>query len=182
MSSSGFPAFSFGIREAGLSIVGLCVLTLAAALTLEHVGGFRPCPLCLEERYAHYASIPAALIAVALARSAPIVSRVLLGLIAAAFVFNAGLSAFHAGVEWHWWAGPDSCSGVAPIATTPGDLMKSLASSGGIVRCDEAPLRILGISLAGYGALLSAFLAVLAAVASLGIDPVGKFWGLLRGR
>jgi disulfide bond formation protein DsbB len=63
--------------------------------------------------------------------------------------------------KWGWWQGPTACTGIGSIATTPGDLLKSLAQTQ-IVRCDEAALRILGLSLAGYSAMLSAALAGIA--------------------
>jgi disulfide bond formation protein DsbB len=100
-------------------------------------------------------------------------------LIALAFIYDAVLSAYHVGVEWHWWPGPDACTGVGSIASSPADLVKSLQSGGNVaVRCDEAPLHIFGLSLAAYGALLSAFLAMLAGTAALGFNPVG--WLLAR--
>ena len=46
--------------------------------------------------------------------------------------------------------------------TTPADLLRSLQDAH-VVRCDVAALRIFGLSLAGYSALLSAALAMIAA-------------------
>jgi disulfide bond formation protein DsbB len=157
--------------------MGLSVLSLATALTLEYVG-YRPCPLCLEERIPYYASVPIALIAFLLARPMPWVSRILLGLISLAFIYNTWLGAFHAGVEWHWWPGPDECSGISPLTSSGSELLNKLNNGiAGVVRCDEAPIRILGISLAGYGAMLSFFLALLAAIASAGwLSVLGVFW------
>ena len=53
-------------------------------------------------------------------------------------------------------AAPQACSG-APQLSAPGELLKSLQSIN-ITRCDEAAWRFLGISLAGYSALISAAL------------------------
>lgn len=163
-------ALTIGFRELCLVVAAMSVLSLASALAFEHLGGIRPCPLCLEERIAYYAAVPLALLAFLLARLAPLAGRLLLGVIALAFVFNAGLGAYHSGVEWHWWAGPDECSGVGPIATSTQDLLKNLTKVSAVVRCDEAPLRIFGISLAGYSALLSAFLAALAGAGAAGFE------------
>lgn len=170
-------ATAFGLREVCLIIVGLSLLTLAAALTLEYVG-FRPCPLCLEERLAYYAAIPMAIIGFILARPTPGLTRILLGLIALAFILNAALGAYHAGVEWHWWPGPDECSGVSPLTSSGTELLDKLNNGiVGVVRCDEAPIRILGISLAGYGAMLSAFLGLLAGIASADrLSMLSVFW------
>ncbi len=38
-------------------------------------------------------------------------TRILLALIALAFLVNAGVGVYHSGVEWKWWPGPTSCSG-----------------------------------------------------------------------
>ncbi len=167
---AGLPG-AFGPRETALAIAAFSVLALASALALEHIGGLRPCHLCLEERIPYYIAAPLAVAAFFLARQMPAATRALLAVITLAFVYNAGLGVYHCGVEWRWWPGPDSCTGLGTIASNPQDLMKSLAKGGGVVvRCDEAPLRILGLSLAAYGALLSAFLALLAGAGALGVD------------
>jgi disulfide bond formation protein DsbB len=157
---------SFGPGTVSLAIAALSALALAGALGIEYIGGIRPCPLCLDQRIAYYAAVPAALIAAWLAGRMPLAARVLLALLAVAFVANAALGVYHAGIEWGWWPGPDECSGMAPLATTPGELMNSL-NKPSVVRCDAAALRIFGLSLAGYSALLSAFLAILALIGLL---------------
>ena len=86
----------------------------------------------------------------------------IVGLLALAGLMFWGvwLGVFHAGIEWKWWVGPQECSG-APQLGGPGDLLKRLQSIN-ITRCDEAAWRFLGISLAGYNALISAALAAVA--------------------
>ena len=76
------------------------------------------------------------------------------------------LGTYHAGVEWHWWAGPTDCSGPLSDLSAGGSLLEQLHSVH-VVRCDEAAWRFLGISLAGYDALLSFFLAAVAAWGAL---------------
>jgi disulfide bond formation protein DsbB len=68
---------------------------------------------------------------------------------------------YHAGVEWRFWPGPSSCTGVVAGPPSAADLMKELQHAK-VVACDEAQLRILGLSLAGWNAILSAALAALA--------------------
>jgi disulfide bond formation protein DsbB len=155
---------ALGLRETGFIVAGLSAAGLAGALAIEHIGGIRPCPLCLDQRIAYYAALPLALIAAVLAGARPLPARLILGALALGFVVNAGLGVYHSGIEWGWWPGPDACSGIAPLATSPEALLESL-NRPGVVRCDEAPLRVLGLSLAGYSALLSAGLAGLAAFA-----------------
>ena len=78
------------------------------------------------------------------------------------FKWGAGIAVYHAGVEWHIWAGPTDCSGpVGPVGPVS-DLIKKLEAAR-VVRCDEAPWRFLGLSLAGYNAMISLVLAAIAA-------------------
>ncbi|WP_088344204.1 MULTISPECIES: disulfide bond formation protein B [Rhodomicrobium] len=152
-----------GRRDLALAIALLSAAGVGGALAIEYIGGIAPCPLCLDQRIAYYAAIPLALVAFALWPGLKQASRIVFAVIAIGFLVNAGLGVYHAGIEWHWWAGPDACSGIAPLAVTPGDLLESLKRPR-VVRCDEAALRIFGLSLAGYSALLSLFLAALALI------------------
>jgi disulfide bond formation protein DsbB len=152
-----------GFDQVGRTIAILSALALAAALGIEHIGGIAPCPLCLDQRIAYYAAIPLGLLAFALAQGRMQWSRAVLALLAAGFAVNAGLGVYHAGIEWGWWQGPTACAGAGSIATNPADLLKSLEQAR-VVRCDEAALRVFGLSLAGYSAMLSAALAIVAAL------------------
>ena len=78
--------------------------------------------------------------------------------IAAAMLWNAGLGTYHSGVEWHWWPGPQDCSGAVPNFSAGGSLLDQINKTR-VVRCDEAAWRFLGLSLAGYNVLVSLFLA-----------------------
>jgi len=105
------------------------------------------------------------LTAFAASRSAHGLARAGFALLAAAFVASAALAAYHAGVEYHWWAGPTACTGGLTGSLDVNDLVKSLDSVK-VVRCDEVQLRIAGLSLAGWNVLASAALAVYAALAA----------------
>ena len=147
---------------AALIVAVVGAATIAGAWFFELVIKLNPCPLCLEQRWPYYIGIPLALVvAVAAWRGAPR-TLVIVGLLALAGLMFWGvwLGVFHAGIEWKWWVGPQECSGT-PQLGGPGDLMKRLQTIN-ITRCDEAAWRFLGISLAGYNALISAALAALA--------------------
>ncbi|MBX2805596.1 MAG: disulfide bond formation protein B [Hyphomicrobiales bacterium] len=155
-------AFGISLANAGLIIAGVSILTLAGALGIEHIGGIPPCPLCLDQRIAYYAAIPLGITAYAFASGRPVIAKAILAILAIGFVINAGLGIYHSGVEWAWWSGPEACSGAAsPLATSPTDLLQSLNQTQ-VVRCDEAALRIFGLSLAGYSALFSLLLSGIA--------------------
>lgn len=162
------PTLTFDLRTAVLIVAAISGLSVVSALIMEHVFDVPACHLCHMERIAYYASTPAALAAFFLAGRSPLASRILMGGIALAFFVNAGIGAYHSGVEWHWWAGPNSCTGVRPLATSTQDFLKSLQRGGTVVPCDVAPFRILGLSLAGYNTLLSLALAFLAGLSAAG--------------
>jgi disulfide bond formation protein DsbB len=125
--------------------------------------GLKPCPLCLEQRYPYYFAIPLAVL-VLLGTSVGAQRKVLLAalfVITAGMLWNAGLGAYHAGVEWKLWEGPRDCSGPLDNLGSAGDLMRQLQSIN-ITRCDEAAWRFLGLSLAGYNVLISLALAAVA--------------------
>src|ERR1044072_8773827 len=135
---------------------------IGGAWFFEFVLHYQPCPLCLEQRVPYYIGIPLALIvAFAAWRGAPR-ALVIGGLVVLAglMLWDAYIAVFHAGVEWKFWPGPTECSGAATLGPAGGllDRLKDII----VVRCDEAAWRFLGISLAGYNAVIAAALAVVA--------------------
>ena len=88
-------------------------------------------------------------------------------------LWNAGLAAYHSGVEWHWWEGPKDCSGTGRRNFGPAGGLADLIQNTRVIRCDEAAWRFLGLSLAGYNVLISLALAVIA---------VGRARRVARGR
>ena len=156
---------------AGVVIAAVAALTIAGAWFFQFVLDIRPCPLCLEQRYAYYLAIPlAALVAFAASRGA---SRGLLAtglaVLALALLANAVLGGYHAGVEWGFWQGPTDCSGPIVDFGNTGNLLDSL-NKVKVIRCDEVQWRFLGLSLAGYNVLISLGLAAVAG------------WGIARRR
>ncbi|RMF07202.1 MAG: disulfide bond formation protein B [Alphaproteobacteria bacterium] len=138
--------------------------TILLALAFEHIGGLKPCPLCYQQRWAYYAAIPlAGLAALCALYEYRDVAVLALSLVAAAFLINAAFGVYHAGVEWHWWPGPADCAG-GELAR-PGNLLQSLSQTR-VIRCDEAAWRFLGISFAGYNAIISFGLGMIALAAS----------------
>jgi disulfide bond formation protein DsbB len=137
----------------------LALATILSALAFEYFGGHAPCPLCLQERYAYYFAVPAALAAWFAARGgAKGAARILLVLIALAFMFNAALGIYHAGAEWKFWPGPETCGGGFDLIWGQGGVEDTP-----VIRCDEASWWFLGLSFAGWNAVVSAVLAATAA-------------------
>ena len=149
---------------AALAVAAIAAATLAGAWFFQLVLDIRPCPLCLEQRYAYYLAIPLGLVvAFAASRQAPrpvlLVGLVLLGVSALA---SAWLGAYHAGVEWKFWQGPTDCTGPIVDFGKAGGLLDRLDSVK-VIRCDEVQWRLLGLSLAGYNVLISLLMAAIAA-------------------
>jgi len=150
------------ITAAAVAVAVLGAATILGAWFFQYGLGYQPCPMCFEERYPYYFAIPLAVMVV-LGESVGASRRVLLlalFVIAASMLWNAGFATFHAGVEWKWWEGPRDCSGDFG-GVGAGGLLKELQSIH-VPRCDEAAWTFLGISLAGYDALISLALAAIA--------------------
>ncbi|MGC1357668.1 MAG: disulfide bond formation protein B [Xanthobacteraceae bacterium] len=149
---------------AALIIFVVSLATLLGVWFFQFVLKLPPCPLCLEQRVPYYVVIPLSLlVAIAALLRAPR-SFVAAGfaVLVVAMLVSVALGAYHAGVEWRFWAGPTDCSGPVTDFTTKGPLLDQLQSIR-VVRCDEAAWRFLGVSLAGYNVLVSLALAAVAA-------------------
>jgi disulfide bond formation protein DsbB len=158
------------MAAAATAVAAIGIAAILGAYFFQYVIGLPPCPLCLEQRIAYYVSIPlAAMILLGLSvGSSRKVLMLALFAIAAAMLWNAGLGVYHSGVEWHWWQGPQDCSGAVPDFSK-GSLIEQMQRAR-VVRCDEAAWRFLGLSLAGYNVLISLGLAAVAV------------WGAWTGR
>lgn len=145
------------------AILAVCAAALAGALAGEHVFGLEPCILCLTERvpYVIAGAVAAALVALP---TSPGLRRLGALLVLLAVAANAGISAYHVGIEQHWWASA-VCGGAELDASV--DLMQAMTTPSRPA-CDEVSFTLFGISLAGYNFLLSSALTALAAVALSG--------------
>ena len=148
-------------------VLFVAAAVIGTALAFEHVGGYTPCPLCLEERYGYYAAIPALAIAlVLLSTGRRGAATAVLVLVALAFLANGAVGVYHAGAEWKLWAGPETCGASQPLSTGAGGLLKDLASTR-VIRCDDAPWHFFGLSFAGWNAVASIVLAAGALYAAI---------------
>lgn len=137
-----------------VAALALMVVALAGAWGFQLIGGFQPCPLCLEQRLGYYLAIPLALVGIALRPRAPALGRALLGLAGLAILWSAGLGIYHAGAEWGFWPGPDTCAGgaSADIFDNPGGLLGALEEET-VVSCTAVQGRVLGLSFAGWNVM-----------------------------
>jgi disulfide bond formation protein DsbB len=168
------PTLTLARREpamaAAAAIAAIGLAAILGAYFFQYVMGLPPCPLCLEQRYAYYISIPLAamvLLGLSVGSSRKVLMLALMA-VAVAMLWNAGLGVYHSGVEWKWWPGPQDCSGAIPNFSAGGSLLDQMNKTK-VVRCDEAAWRFLGLSLAGYNVLISLSLAAIAAWGALGL-------------
>ena len=151
------------IFAASIAIALAAGATILGAYYFQYVLGLPPCPLCLNERVAYYVAIPTAVVIAVAARRQGRRGLLMAGLLVVGLVMlaSAALGAYHAGVEWKFWPGPEDCSGPIESFGRASDLWRQL-NSVHVVRCDAAAWRFLGVSLAGYNVLISLALAALA--------------------
>lgn len=148
-------------------VLALCLIVSAALIVgahlFERIGGLPPCPLCLDQRETHWTAMAVAVLGLAAMRFTSIahIGAAALGALALVYGFSAALAAFHAGVEWRFWPGPATCGGVSEGGVNAADLLGALDKAPGPVSCADASWRLLGVSMAGYNALLSAALFAL---------------------
>ena len=130
----------------------LPIALLGGALGSQYFGGLHPCEMCYWQRWPHAAAILlAALAFTALAESGR--SRSLTLLAALAIAVSGAIGVYHAGVEAKIFEGFTQCTATGK-GLSAADLLKQITQAP-LVRCDEVQWRFLGISMAGWNAILS---------------------------
>lgn len=136
------------LQRMGIGAATGSALLLAGALAFQYLGGLAPCPMCIWQRWPH---------AVAIALGVMIAiwpARAIAALGALVVLVGAGIGVYHAGVEQGWWPGPDTCTAPVPGAMAPGELLDRILETP-VVLCDQIAWEWLGISMAGWNAILS---------------------------
>lgn len=151
---------------------------LAAVFVMQFGFGLAPCILCIWQRVPHAVAILLAGIGIGTARSAARMRdpgraapwrafMALAVLLLLTYLAGSGLAAFHVGVEQHWWAGTEACTGGAGGGLSTEQLQAQLLGTAP-AHCDQIAWSLFDISLAGYNFILSVGLSV------------GAAWALLR--
>ncbi|MEW9309566.1 disulfide bond formation protein B [Labrys portucalensis] len=154
-------------------LIGLVVIV--SALVLQHGFGYAPCPLCLEQRWPYYIGVPIAFILAFIGDRLPrkVMAAALL-LLAILFAYGCGLGIYQAGAEWEYWLGPANCA-AGNIGSNPanvGGLLDAIDSST-VVSCTNPSLRILGLSLAGWNAIVMAVMVLISLKGALSAAKSG---------
>ncbi len=151
----------------------LCAVLVAAAMlatahAFETFGGYAPCALCLRQREVYWAILALGLAFMILVRmpGGPRWRAATCWVLALGFAVSCGVAVYHAGAEWKFWPGPQTCSGVGTFSVE--DMRAMLA--GATYKppsCEEAAWRLAGLSMAGWNALISLGLAGLSGLAAI---------------
>ncbi len=143
-----------GVERRALAPLLGSVALLLGALAFQYIGGIAPCPLCIDQRWAHGVAIALGLLVLVWPR------RGLAVLAGFAVLVGAGIALYHTGVEQAWWAGPTTCTAPDPGAVPAGELLDRILDTP-VVLCDQVAWSWLGVSMAGWNAILSLAIAVL---------------------
>ena len=152
-------------KKATLLAFSLGLVAILGAWGSQLFAGLVPCELCLEQRLAYYWGLPVLAAILVLWNRIPLqVWYVAMAVATAIFIWGTYMGAFHAGVEWGFWPGPTACTGLGNPDLSFGDLGGEIEA---VIPCDHVQFRFLGISLAGYNALVSLAIVALLLVAIL---------------
>lgn len=139
---------------------GGSALMMLGAFAFQHLGDMAPCKLCLWQRWPHFAAIVIGVFALAIpGRFLP-----LLGMLAA--LTTAGIGFYHTGVERGWWQGPTSCTSSGTGGMSADELFEQIMAAP-LVRCDEVPWEMFGLSMASWNVVASLGLALIWLAAAL---------------
>ena len=145
-------------------------VVVGTALGFEHIGGFVPCKLCLEQRQPYYIGVPIAVVTLigAYLRWPAVIVRGGLLIVALLMAYGLALGVYHSGVEWAWWMGPADCSTSSTTGITT-DANNLLGALDDITppSCDQAAGRFLGLSFAGWNVIASFVLMLVSLKAAL---------------
>ena len=153
-------------------VAAICaLLVLGVAQGFETFGGLKPCHLCWYQRYVYWAAVAVGLAGWLTGRfvKGKHVIAITSLILALVFLGEAAIAAYHAGVEWKFWPGPQSCTGAA---TARADVRAITSLLGGAQitspRCDVAAWSLAGLSMAGWNVIVALVLAVLSAIVVTG--------------
>jgi len=147
------PCWSLVLAAAAVSVA-----MLGVALVGQYGFGLHPCELCLAQRYPYALIALIGFAGVKWGRSERVLGRIALvcGLL---FLADAGIAAYHAGVELGIFTGPSGCTNHNTGEQTLEE-MRAAIMNAALVPCDQPMAHILGLSMAGWNAVAATFFAV----------------------
>jgi disulfide bond formation protein DsbB len=143
-------------RLARLLALAIPAALLGGAYLSQYGFGLYPCEMCWWQRYPHFIALGLALLSV----FAPL-KRLLVAVAAIAVLISGLIGGFHAGVEYDWWEGITGCANT--VGAGGGSALDNIMNAP-LIRCDQAPWSLMGISLAGWNFLISSISAIVIGV------------------
>lgn len=119
--------------------------------------GLQPCPLCLQQRYWHWAVIGVSALALVATRVQPKWTSWAIVVIGLALLGSAAMGAYHVAVEQKWIVA--QCDLGAAVDASQLSL-DNLGDNLRPPRCDEIVWSLWGVSMAGWNAIISLLLAL----------------------
>jgi len=127
---------------------GGSLFMLLGAFGFQFIGNMPPCELCIWQRWPHGVAVAAGLLALLMrGRIWPLIGMF------GAFATSA-IGFYHSGVEQKWWPGPTSCTGSGTSGMSAEDLLEQIMAAP-LVRCDEIPWEMFGLSMATWNGIIS---------------------------
>ncbi len=130
---------------------------LAAAHAFETFGGLAPCMLCLQQREWHWGVVGVSAVALIITRFRPSWIRWAIIIVGLVLLGSAAMGAYHVAVEQKWVVAQCDVGGAIDASQLSLD---NLGDNLHPPRCDEIAWSWLGISMAGYNAIISLLLAL----------------------
>jgi len=150
--------------------LAISLAMLGAAHASERLWDLSPCNLCLKQREVFWGAVTIALIATlwaVVSRASRGTPRIAAFLLFVVFLTGAITAGFHAGGELKWWSLPATCMAAGPVDL---ESLTALALGSGpttrVAMCDAVTWSFLGVSMAGWNALISAGLAIFSLLAA----------------
>ena len=125
---------------------------LAGAWGSQLIGHLYPCEMCHWQRWPHYVAVIVAILAFVVPRRMVVPMVALSALLIA---ISGGIGVYHAGTEYHLWAGHTACTTTANLSGGTAAQRLAAIMNAPMIRCDQAQWTFHGISLAGFNAILS---------------------------
>lgn len=138
-----------------------CIVALGFAYINEYYFGYSPCVLCIYQRIPFWVVFLVGLVGFLLNHSR--ITILALCASALALLINAGIAAYHSGVEVGIFKGTDSCGTSLPLEDSLSlEALKDSILSAPLTRCDEISWEFLGFSMANYNIVFCIMLATYA--------------------
>lgn len=151
-------------RNWPLIAAGVSLALLAGAFAFEYIGGLAPCPMCVTQRWAHAAIAGAGLTVFIALRAAPLPefsARLGVALVGALSLVSLWHAVHHVLVEYEILDLPPSCAGVSSGPVSLAQMEALFETARTIPQCNEVAWSLLGVSMAGWNALISLGLAAI---------------------